>query len=222
MGIKIAPGFLGRTRIESCLILWYDREKRIVGVVMKIESDYNVFIVTIESKVTQELTLPRRVVIVKDDNLLDYNSFPDQLKTCYRKYNRTYIFTQDAAKGFCDAVRQDVNPMETEHCLYHWQKVSAFSLPKEKPKSKAKWTYKSKPIPELPKRKKVSKVKPVIGESPSQRVPHYTTKRSNSMTTSSSITKRPKHTSQKKKTAILLPSARIRIRFFGPDYHSRD
>lgn len=189
---------------------------------MKIESDYNVFIVTIESKVTQELALPRRVVIVKDDNLLDYNSFPDQLKTCYRKYNRTYIFTQDAAKGFCDAVRQDVNPMETEHCLYHWQKVSAFSLPKEKPKSKAKWTYKSKPIPELPKRKKVLKVKPVIGESPSQRVPHYTTKRSNSMTTSSSITKRPKHTSQKKKTAILLPSARIRMRFFGPDYHSRD
>ena len=172
---------------------------------MKIESDYNVFIVTIESKVTQESALPRRVVIVKDDSLLDYNSFPDQLKTCYRKYNRTYIFTQDAAKGFCDAVRQDVNPMETEHCLYHWQKVSAFSLPKEKPKSKAKWTYKSKPIPELPKRKKVLKVKPVIGEPKMVRLISYT------------------NANRKcRQVSICLPSEKIKSRLYGADYHSRD
>ena len=112
--------------------------------------------------------------------------------------------------------------METEHCLYHWQKVSAFSLPNEKPKSKAKWTYKSKPIPELPKRKKVLKVKPVIGESPSQRVPHYITKHQNHMTASSPVAKHSSYTKQKQKKAILLPSARIRMRFYGPDYHSRD
>lgn len=176
-----------------------------MGVIMKIDSDYNVFIVTIESKVTQELSLPRRVVIVKDDSLLDYNSFPDQIKTCYRKYKRTYIFTQDAAKGFCDAVCQDVDPMETEHCLYHWQKVSAFSLPKEKPKSKAKWTYKSKPIPKTFKIKREPKVKPKIGPFKMVMRISYT------------------NTNRKRgQVSICLPSEKIKSRLYGADYHSRD